>query len=189
MPSTSDLSTGIGSGVDYRRARSDRERWRSVPMAIGHFAAVGSASVPGMSRECPGRPFCPERSETDIGHARRFRQVAGATRNVEEFRRYRCKRRRPNGVGPDRRVRIDNAVDRRNDQWRVARPEGFEPPSERITVPDLGLHRWAQTFVDRRLERISRPDSLGGRGSIKVESELAWKCPIQAVLNNVHPIG
>ena len=62
-------------------------------------------------------------------------------------------------------------------------------PSERITVPDLGLHRWAQTFVDTRLERISRPDSLGGRGSIKVESELAWKCPIQAVLNNVHPIG
>ena len=129
MPSTSDLSTGIGSGVDYRRARSDREKWRSVPMAIGHFAAVGSASVPGMSRECPGRPFCPERSETDIGHARRFRQVAGATRNVEEFRRYRCKRRRPNGLGPDRRMRIDNTVDRHNDQWRVARPEGFEPPT------------------------------------------------------------
>ena len=102
---------------------------RSVPMDIGHFVAVRSASVPGVSRERPGLTFGPERNETDIGHTRQFRQSAMATRSADESRWHRCKRRTHTGLGPARRMRIDSAVDRRNDQCHVARPEGFEPPT------------------------------------------------------------
>ena len=109
-------------GVDYRQASFDRESGAICP--DGHWSFRG-----GVSRECPDRPFRPEQRDKAIGQASRIRWAVMATRCTDEFRLSRCKRRTHKGLESDRQMRIDSAVDRRIAQWQVARPEGFEPPT------------------------------------------------------------
>ena len=117
--------------------RIDRAHDKSFPMAIGHFRSARPASVPGVSRECPERSFCPGDPNEAIGQTRWFRWIAVADGFTCEVRGCWRKRRTHEGRRPTgwRGSKAWSFCAMTNGKWRARRDSNPRPlPSEGSTL-------------------------------------------------------